>query len=71
MLVELDPELLRASRLTPRANALSLSFFFTDLTFTSATAVSGRTKAQAVRKPVSSSTANNARAIAVSRGTPM
>src|SRR5436853_447734 len=60
-----------SSRFTPRANALSLSFFFTEATSRSPQLLDGRTSAQATRKPHSSSTANNAFAIVVSRGTPL
>src|SRR6266702_4284484 len=60
-----------SSRFTPRANALSLSFFFTDATSRSAKLRDGRTSAQATRKPHSSSTANRALASGVSRGTPV
>src|SRR2546425_1179086 len=59
-----------SSRFTPRANALSLSFFFTEETSRSPRLFDGRTSAQATRKPHSSSTANNAFASGVSRGTP-
>ena len=57
-----------SSRLTERAKALSFSLFLTDLT-SSHPGLVGRTKARhATRKPQSSSVANSARAIAVSRG---
>src|SRR5262249_42912280 len=46
-----------SSRLTLRANALSLSFFCTDETFTSATRLLGCTRATAVINPTNSSTA--------------
>ena len=58
-----------SSRLTLRANALSFSFFFTDDGFTSASAFDGCTRAQATRKPHSSSHAKSAFAIVVVRGT--
>src|SRR6185436_6293196 len=56
-----------SSRLTPRANALSLSFFLTLETSRSDRLRDGRTRAQATRKPESSSTANSAFAIGVAR----
>ena len=63
--------LVRPSRLTPRAKALSLSFFLTLDTSRSARLREGRTSAQATRKPQSSSTANSACAIGVIRGVPV
>src|SRR5439155_15339754 len=48
-----------SSRFTPRANPLSLSFFFTDATSRSAKLLEGRTSAHATRNPHSSSTANS------------
>src|SRR5439155_21526472 len=60
-----------SSRFTPRANALSLSFFFTDETSRSPKLLDGRTSVHATRKPHSSSTANSVRASGVSRGTPV
>src|SRR2546421_7607175 len=59
-----------SSRFTPRANALSLSFFFTDATSRSAKLREGRTSAHATRNPHNSSTANRVCASGVSRGTP-
>ena len=46
-----------SSRFTPRAKALSLSFFFTLDTSRSCRLFDGRTRAHATRKPHSSSTA--------------
>src|SRR4029453_1468330 len=63
--------LITSSRLTPRAKALSLSFFLTLETSRSCRLREGRTRAQATRKPASSSTAKRARAMGVSRGTPL
>ncbi|HEX8688009.1 MAG TPA: hypothetical protein VF654_15975 [Pyrinomonadaceae bacterium] len=60
-----------SSRLTVRANALSLSFFLTEETSRSSRLFEGRTSAQATRKPHNSSVAKRARAIGVSRGTPV
>src|SRR5258708_2389577 len=59
-----------SSRFTPRANALSLSFFLTEGTSRSARLFDGRTSAQATKKPHSSSTANSVWARRESRGTP-
>src|ERR1044072_3577744 len=59
-----------SSRFTPRANALSFSFFFTEETSRSLKLLDGRTSAHATRNPHSSSTANNVFAIGVSPGTP-
>jgi len=44
-------------RSTPAANCFSFHFFLTDLTFTSAKRFDGRTRATAMIRPVSSSTA--------------
>src|SRR5690606_18253122 len=60
-----------SSRLTPRAKALSFSFFRTLFTSRSARLLDGRTSAHATRNPQSSSTAKSARAIGVSRETPV
>ena len=54
-----------------RAKALSFSFFLTDETSRSSRLFDGRTSAHATRKPQSSSVAKSARAICVSRGTPV
>src|SRR3989442_10446154 len=59
-----------SSRFTPRANALSLSFFFTEDTSRSAKLREGRTSAHATRNPHTSSTPNRVFASGVSRGTP-
>ena len=59
-----------SSRFTLRANALSLSFFFTEETFTSATRLLGCTRATAVINPTSSSTARMALSIRLLRSYP-
>src|SRR5687768_368761 len=59
-----------SSRFTPRANALSFSFFLTEDTSRSAKLFDGRTSAHATRNRHSSPTANSTLAICESRGTP-
>src|SRR6185503_16687884 len=59
-----------SSRLTFFANPMLFIFFFTESTWTSASFFSGVTSAHATRNPDSSSHANSARAMSVSRGTP-
>ena len=48
-----------SSRFTPGANAFSLSFFFTDETFMPV-AFSGRTSAEATRRPATASACTTA-----------
>ena len=57
-----------SSRLTPLANALSLSFFFTDSISKSRMLFDGRTYTQAVMKPVNSSHAKSVCSSGVWRG---
>ena len=59
-----------SSRFTFRANALSFIRLRTDFTSTSASDLPGLISATAVMNPASSSQANNAFSIAVSRDTP-
>src|SRR5262245_14144215 len=59
-----------SSRLTFRAKPALFIFFFTESTATEASFRSGVTSAHATRNPDSSSHANSARAMSVSRGTP-
>src|SRR2546428_12208393 len=60
-----------SSRFTLRANALSFIFFRTDFASTSASDFPGFTSAHAVMNPASSSQANRALSIGVSRRTPV
>ena len=61
---------LMSARLTAAANALSLSFFLTDLGCRSPMPA-GRTLQQATMKPASSSTAKSVFAIGDVRGVPL
>src|SRR5262249_28475834 len=63
--------LMMSSRFTLRANALSFIFLRTDLASTSANDLLGFTSALAVMNPASSSQANNAFSILLSRFTPL
>ena len=58
-------------RSTPRAKALSFHFFFNDLIRTSLTSLSGRTRAQALIRPVISSQARRAKSRGCRRSTPV
>ncbi len=62
--------MVRSSRLTAAAKLGDFIFFLTDLGVMP-TRPSGRTYAHARMKPESSSTANSALSMSVSRGTPM
>jgi hypothetical protein len=59
-----------SSRFTFFANPVLFIFFLTESTCTPASFFSGVTSAQATRNPDSSSQANSALAMSVSRGTP-